>query len=73
LKNKCSRIENQGKQRVLLIGRKKKVEVNGEDNSRFRKQKPRQKGHPHPWRDETQHGQVCQILLLWKKKNLKKL
>ncbi len=33
LKNKCSRIENQGKQRVLLIGRKKKVEVNGEDNS----------------------------------------
>jgi hypothetical protein len=30
LKNMCSKIENQGKQKVLLIGKKNKVEkVNG--------------------------------------------
>jgi hypothetical protein len=29
---------------------------NGGDNSTNSKQKPRQKGHPHPWRDGTQLG-----------------
>jgi hypothetical protein len=28
--------------------------------------------NPHPWRDGTQLGRVCQILLLWTHKNLRK-
>ncbi len=40
-------------------------EVNGGNNSTYsKKHKPIKKGHPHPWRDRTQPGQVCQILLL---------
>jgi hypothetical protein len=34
VKNRCSRIEGQGKQRMLLIGKRRMVEkVNGGDNS----------------------------------------
>jgi len=25
----------------------------------FKKQRPKQKGHPHPWRDGTQLGRIC--------------
>ncbi len=38
----------------------------------IQKNKPRQWGHPHAWRDGTQHGQVCQIILLWKHIDLRK-
>jgi hypothetical protein len=31
-----------------------------------KKNKTRQKGQPQPWRDGTQLGWVCQILLMWK-------
>jgi hypothetical protein len=42
-------------------------EVNGGDNStNLERKKLKHKGHPHPWKDGTQHGHVCQILLLWK-------
>ncbi len=40
--------------------------------NKFKKHKPKQKGHPHPWRDGTQLGWVCQTLLKWKHKNIKK-
>jgi len=49
--------KNQGKQIVLLIGKRRIVEeVNGGNNStfKFRKHKPKPKGHPHLWRDGTQ-------------------
>jgi hypothetical protein len=39
--------------------------------NKFRKQIPKQKGHPHPWRDGTQLGQICQILLLWNRINIR--
>jgi hypothetical protein len=32
----------------------------------IQKNKPKQKGHPHPWRDGTQPGRIWQTLLLWK-------
>jgi hypothetical protein len=40
--------------------------------NKLKKHKPKQKGHPHPWRDGTQLGWVCQILLLWKHINLRR-
>jgi hypothetical protein len=40
--------------------------------NKFRKYKLRQKDHPHPWRDGTQLGRVCQILFLWMHINIKK-
>jgi hypothetical protein len=30
------------------------------------------KGHPHPWKDGTQPDWVCQILLMWTHRNIKK-
>jgi hypothetical protein len=38
----------------------------------IQKHRPKQKGHPHPWKDGTQLGQVCRVLFLWKHKDLKK-
>jgi hypothetical protein len=34
--------------------------------------RPKQKSHPHPWKDGTKPSRVCQILFLWKQKNIKK-
>jgi hypothetical protein len=49
------------KQKVLLIGEKKNDWISQwwKQFNKFRKHKPKQKGHPHPWRDGTQPSQVC--------------
>ncbi len=72
LMNMCSRIENQGKQRVLLIGEKKMAkEVNGGDNVIDSKDidLTRRATHIH---GRMELGWVCQILLLWKHINFKR-
>jgi hypothetical protein len=62
LKNRCSRIENQGKQLV--------EEVNGGDNliDSENTDLARRATHIH---GRMELGWVCQILLLWKHRNLK--
>ncbi len=46
---------------MLLIGRKKNDLKNQwwKQFNKFIKYRPRQKGHPHPWKDGTQLGWVC--------------